>query len=169
MVKYEFYDYSWDGKTEYSFDIKEQDYQILIDICCKYSTVMSFIFFKRNENISLRQELEPYRIICPNNITNSFYHYKYYNLVKNEDIRYYRVCPELCNILKHYANSIYEWIQGWDFNNPEDPTFYREDGSAFLTTIIHEGYVLLTPRADEDVSVIVSRDGWQESEENDSK
>ena len=164
MLKYEFYDYDWDGKNEYSFDITGEDYKNLIDVCCKYSSVVSFIFFKRNKNINLSQELEPYRITCPDSITHTFDHYKYYNLVKNDEIRYYRVCAEVQCILVHYAESIFEWIQGWDFNNPEDPTFYRNDGSVFFTSTIHEGELSLTPRENENVSNIISLDGWSQSE-----
>ena len=160
MNKYVFYDSWWDGMNDYSYDITGDDYKKMIETCCKYSTVVSFIFFKKHSNINLAKELEPYRIDCPDNITYTFSHYVR-DLIKNEEIRYYRVCPELCYLLTHCVGGIFEWIQGWGLNNPEEPTFYREDGSVFFTSTIHEGELYLTPRDDEDVSKIISIDGWR--------
>ncbi|MBE6625537.1 MAG: hypothetical protein E7622_07885 [Ruminococcaceae bacterium] len=58
------------------------------------------------------------------------------------------------------TDSIFKWIDGWGFKNPEDPCFYRDDGSAFFTSVIHEGVVKLTPRENEDVSKIISNPLW---------
>jgi len=70
------------------------------------------------------------------------------------------MCPELCELLLKITDSIFKWIDGWGFKNPEDPCFYRDDGSAFFTSVIHEGVVKLTPRENEDVSKIISNPLW---------
>ncbi len=76
-------------------------------------------------------------------------------------MRYYRLCPRLCEILICSAKSIFEWYQIiGEYNNPENPTFYRPDGSVFLESNIHEGELILYVNEDEDVSEVVSLPGW---------
>ena len=72
---------------------------------------------------------------------------------------YYRVCDKLCDILLKTTNHIFSWLNGWGYENPEDPTFYREDGSLFFTSTIHEGECTLFVR-DEDVSEILANKLW---------
>ena len=45
----------------------------------------------------------------------------------------------------------------------EDLTFYRADGSIFFESTTHEGYCDLFPRDDEDVSELVSKEGWEKN------
>jgi hypothetical protein len=45
---------------------------------------------------------------------------------------------------------------------PEDPTFYRPDGSIFFKSTTHEGELTLMPRGDEDVSNVLSSGRWIE-------
>ena len=161
MEKYVFYDYDLDDGNEYFFDITGDDYKRLIETCCKYGAVVSFAFFREYKEISLAKELEPYQINRPDNITCPLCNNKRFDLIREAEIRYYRVCPELYWVLTHYISGIYQWTQEWHFSNPEDPTFYREDGSVLFTSIIHDGDLFLTPIEDEDVSDILSVDGWR--------
>ena len=144
-----------------SCDICGKQYEDLIRLCCKYSGVFSFIV--QVPAMEVAEQLEKFRIERPENIEFSHNHY-----ITNENTepggRFYRVCPELCEFLLDKADSIYEWINGWDFENPEDPTFYRKDGSVFFTSVIHEGEVFLLPRDDEDVSIVINNDYWREVE-----
>ena len=116
-----------------SCDICGKQYEDLIKLCCKYSSVFSIIVQVPAMNVV--KELEKFRIERPENIEFNHNHY-----VTKENTepggRFYKVCPELCEFLINKADSIYEWINGWDFENPEDPTFYRKDGSVFFTSVI---------------------------------
>ena len=47
------------------------------------------------------------------------------------------------------------------FNNPENPVFYRENGSIFFSSLIHEGEITLTVNDGEDVSKITMINGWK--------
>lgn len=139
-------------------DIAGKDYEELIRLCCKYSAVFSAIV--QTPAMKIAEDIEKFRIDRPASI--KFKHIEYVCIDNVEpDARFYRVCPELCDFLINNANSIFQWINGWGFANPEDPTFYREDGSVLFTSVIHEGEVFLLPRDDEDVSHIVNNKYWR--------
>ncbi len=148
---YRFYDTDIYGNEEY--DIVGEEYENLLKTCCKYSSVLSLKFF--NKNIPYYRELEQYKIKSK---THNIEIFK--NIVKQEEVVYYKTSPELCELLLKITDGIFKWIDGWGFKNPEDPCFYRDDGSAFFTSVIHEGVVKLTPRENEDVSKIISNPLW---------
>ena len=56
-------------------------------------------------------------------------------------------------------DSIFKWMYG-KVKKPEDIAFYREDGSVFLSSVIHEGEDSLFPREGEDISAILDLDNW---------
>ena len=147
---YNFYDTDDMGFEEY--DITGKEYESLIRACCKYCVVLSFRITK--PNVKALIELEKFRIKKPDNITFEFVHYG-----KGANVHYFRICDEVCNILLNTTNNIFSWITGWGYENPDDPTFYREDGSVFFTSTIHDGECTLFIR-DEDVSEILANKLW---------
>ena len=151
--------HDWNPVSNEEYDISGTEYCDLIEICCRYSSTVSFIIKNKDEPVCLL--LEKFRIEKPKNIN---YHFKNYGLgeLTNEEIGvlYYRVCPELNELMINDCDSFFEWINGWGYNNPEDPTFYREDGSVFLTSTIHEGEIKLTANEKEDVSLFVNDERW---------
>lgn len=155
MNEFVFLDTDITGTEDY--DIKGRDYSNLINICCKYCTVLSFRIV--NSEISFQKELEKFQIPRPENIKYVYRHY-YKNLENQSDIKYFRVCQELKDLLLEIADSIFELICGWDFKNPEDPVFYRDDGSVFFSSIIHDGKCFLFPTDSENISDIVSSGHW---------
>ena len=148
---YKFYDTDSMGIEEYN--IMGEDYKNLIEVCCKYCTTLSLIV--TNEKFDLLDKLKIYETQKSPKISFDFPHYKKTSIM----IKYYNVCPELCHIIISNTSDIFCWINGWGFENPEDPTFYREDGSVFFTSTIHEGECTLIVK-DEDVSTIVSDNHW---------
>ena len=52
----------------------------------------------------------------------------------------------------------------WGLKNPEDPAFYRKDGTPFFSTTIHEGYFTINADENEDISEILSKRDWEETE-----
>ena len=160
MREYKFYDTDPMGLGWEEYDIVGNDYVDLIKTCCLYSkTLFLRISGERINGIS---ELERFRISKGDNIT--FVPDHYYRMIKcdkyPDEFRYYNICPELCDLLLHISNCIFHWIDGWGYHNPEDPTFYREDGSVFFTSVIHDGVCTLTPREDENVDHIVEKEHW---------
>lgn len=152
MDYYRFYDTDLYGIEEY--DIIGEEYRRLIETCCKYSTVLALSMVNFGEEIIHFDELDKFKI-------RSVRHIIKINRaeVLNKEIVYYRVCPELCKILVNYVDSIFKWVHTSEFSNPEDLTFFREDGTVFFSSCIHEGVLTLCPQ-NEDVSEILKNPLW---------
>ena len=152
MEAYTFVDTDCWGEAEY--DIRGDAYKELICCCCQYSKIFSMVITDPSSPII--QQLQPYRIATPDHVLLSFPEYTH----QSADIAYYRVCPQVREILADGVGGIFEWIDGWGFTNPNDPAFYREDGSVFFASVIHNGVCTLTPRPGEDVSQIIKDPLW---------
>lgn len=146
--KYLFRDSDDSGFEEY--DIVGAALEQLYNVCSKYCNVVSFII--ANDQVNCYEELEQYRICKPKCIVH--------NQSIDKNIHYYRLCSGVLRIILKISNNMFGYICGWGYKNPEDPTFYRCDGSIFLKSEIHEGEIWLMPRNDEDVSKIVADSGW---------
>lgn len=161
MGIYKFYD--WNSYTDEDQNLSRNEYVELFRCCCKQCTVMSLIF--RYKDTCFQDDLEKFRIVRPNNINYNFPHYNFANLNAEQiDVRYYRISEELYKTLISSVQGIYDWIYGWGNKNPEDPTFYRDDGSVFFTSIIHEGELSLYVKENENVETIVSNNQWEKVE-----
>ena len=64
MKIYKFFD--WDPKTDQEYDLSGREYNDLIEVCFKYSGVMSFT--SCGADIELLQIIEKYHISRPDNI-----------------------------------------------------------------------------------------------------
>ncbi len=161
MKVFMFYDTDITGWEEY--DITGDDYRELMSTCCKYGKTMAFTIMAP-DGISYVNELEKFAVDKEANIKEVSIRYGYPGQKFQPYVRYYRVCPELCELLTSMTDSIFKLLFGGGQTNPEDPTFYRADGSVFFSSVIHEGEITLYPREDEDVSNIVSKPHWTEKE-----
>lgn len=140
------------------YDISGTEYKKLLELCCRYSATMSLIMVDRN--LPFLRELEPFRVSKKNNI--NFMHDDY-GAQRNE-VRYYRVCNEVIDILFNNGNGLFAYTDKKGYSNPNDTTFYRNDGSVFFTCIVHEGIGILLPREDEDISNVVEVGNWNKAE-----
>ena len=52
-------------------------------------------------------------------------------------------------------------MYGQGHKNPEDPIFYRADGSKFFLSVIHEGELELYVNDSEDISAILDSIGFK--------
>ena len=59
------------------------------------------------------------------------------------------------------VGGMFEWLDGWGYKNPEDPCFYRKDGSALFSSIIHEGELKLFYQDDEDITELLPKARWK--------
>lgn len=155
-MQYIFRDTDIYGLAEY--DICGNEYEVLIATCCKYSKTISLVI--TNLSNPIVEQLQQFRIMPPNNVTLSFPDYDRQIV----DVAYYKVCSALCEILITAVDSIFQWIDGWGYTNPNDPTFYREDGSVFFSSTIHDGICILVPRIEEDVTKIIQNPQWQKKD-----
>lgn len=159
MRYYVFYDTNVFEDCSEEYDIVSEDYKELLTLCFRYST--SFSFMIAGEGIrsiveSLPKELDKYRIDEDNNVLDVYIRY----MNRYKDIRCYTACPETYDLILEINDSIFKWINGRGNKKPEDLTFYREDGSVFFTSIIHEGECYLYPRYNENINSVVLNGKW---------
>jgi len=151
LIEYQFYDTDESGAAD--FDISGAEYTNLLNKCFEYCGVLSF--FVRSANVSLPAELEAYRIPVTPTIARSYERYR-----DSGEVRAYHLSPQNKHSIFAITDSMFSWIDGWEHHNPEDPIFYRADSSIFLSSIIHEGLLVLSPRDEEDVSSIINNPNW---------
>lgn len=156
MIKYKFFDTDVTGKAEY--DICGEEYRNLIRVCCQYSSVFSFLV--NSTKCSWVRDLDKFRISADDRLPFAYGHY-FQNLQEGlSSIRFYHVCMELEQVLIERCHSIFSWTSAWGNANPDDPTFYRADGSIFFSAIVHEGECTLTPKEDERIDEIIKNQHW---------
>ncbi len=144
---YYFMDY--DDITETDLTISGSDYIQLINVCFRYSTTLSLCFpsLELANKFSKKTEM-----LCYTISENSDLNRKY---------KCYFPCSDLMKeLLLSNVNDLFDWVQHDGKGNPEDLTFYREDGSVFLWSETHEGICVLCNHMQENVSLIVSKNGW---------
>lgn len=154
---YRFFD-SDDSGTE-ERNIVGSELKNLYDICFKYCDYMSLVITRGDTKFS--SELEQFRTTVP------FIPYilgsagnKLYFENNGKDIRFYKLVPELKELILKISEGIFGFVYSWGYHNPEDPHFYRSDGSIFLGSEIHEGELILMPRNGENISSIISNQYW---------
>ena len=157
MSVYQFRDTDYSGTEE--LDICGIDYENLIRTCAEYASTVSMRIIS-SENPCI-QQLERFRLHETDPIEYVYGHYYARDDRRAvHEIRYYRLCPEAIEVLLSISDSIFKWISAWGYHNPEDLAFYREDGTVFFDSIVHEGVCNLYPRTGEEVQRIVQSEGW---------
>lgn len=159
-----FYDTNVFGDSNAEYDISGEDYAKLLNICLKYcDTLMLRVLRNDAKNID---HLEKYRINKPFNIDEKILMSVYYcdGYYLQEQFRFYRLCPELLRLMLETSNSVFGWSYDWQ-HAPEDPVFFRADGSVFFDSVVHDGELRLFPRSTENVEEIVENNFWYEVSE----
>lgn len=164
MKIYIAYDTNINGNGNEEYDIANDDYIELLQTCFKYCT--SFSFRLRGEKASklayqLPSELEKYQIETTPHVLPAYSHYyrEFSPVVKNE-IYCYKACLETYNLICSICNSVFTWISCNCCEKPEDLAFYREDGSVFFNSTVHEGNCELHIQSNENVDSIVKNPIW---------
>ena len=150
MIHY-FMDY--DLYTYEDYDIQGDDYNQLMDLCFSYCDYFSLMFKSKDVKCSIL----PYKveIKTPDNIAG-FMTSEYF------ERRFFKCNIESKDYMLSITNNLYSLANTDGKNNkPEDPIFYREDGTVFFWSMIHEGICVLSNRDNEDVANIVSKRGWK--------
>lgn len=154
-MKYAFFDGNCYEDVEY--DIQGADHDELMRVCFTHSEVFSVLL---GRDIPLADTLRPFEITVEPECYEYAPPYACNGPSMIRELHFYRVCPELYSILTENIHSIWEWIDGWDFKNPENPHFYRADGTCFFMCNTHDGECFFYTRDDEDVSSVVTKDHW---------
>lgn len=155
-----FYDTNIYGDCDDEYDISGEEYEKLLEVCFKCcDTLMLKIESNNAKNV---ERFEKYRTSQPKGFDKRraqlFTLFPGYEKPE-EQFRFYKLCPELLELMKQTSNSIFGWAYCW-YSTPDDPVFIRSDGSVFFDSIIHEGEIRLLPRDGEDVSEIISNKLW---------
>ncbi|MBE6638041.1 MAG: hypothetical protein E7616_01085 [Ruminococcaceae bacterium] len=158
LKEYYFYDAKCGDDIYEEYDIKDEAYKELLRLCFSYCDMVSFYIHDPGK-IDLEKELEPYRIPVSDIKFDKHRYFDIYPYTRSR-YRFYRLCPQLKELMENHADSIFEWLDGWGFHNPEDPAFYRSDGSVFFASVIHEGELRLTPREGEDITALLQLSVW---------
>ena len=147
------------------YDLSDESFKLLIQTCIKYCAAFSVRIYR--DNTDGLAALESFCIPLQKFSLDAYSQYQYrrdFSGLKKIDltkeIRLYRVCPELYDAIMQVSDSLFEWCAIWEYNNPEDPIFYRKDGSVFFYSCIHEGESFLNVRPDEDVDALISAVPW---------
>ncbi len=157
MMIYRFYDADMTGHEER--DVAGEAYSKLLQLCFRYSTTVSILLAP-----SFPEQLEvweAFRIPVTPNVREVYSHYGFDTLCDSDrfrgyEIRHYLLTPQIQTLIGMRTGSIFQWICAWGHQNPEDISFFREDGSVFFTSTIHEGHCTFCPREDEDISAILN-------------
>ena len=157
MSTYKFYDTDKSGFAE--FDIDGEHYLKLLEVCFKYSS--SFSWRVCGNDIVEPEGIKKFQIPITDNVLHAYGHYyKHIDDPQLSQIRHYKITNETIDTFSSVTNSIFKWITDWVHTNPEDPVFYREDGSIFFSVIVHEGECMLFPNINEDISDALKFGNW---------
>ena len=141
-----FFDY--DDATGSDIIIEGKAFQVLLDLCFRYSKYVSFLTteadFKKYPNLNSF-------LVDGKNMLFEVYN-KHLRYSENASVSFFYCTEECQNVILGVSKDLWAFIHGWGFSNPEDPTFYRSDGSVFFSSQIHEGYAVFYPREGEDIS-----------------
>ena len=139
MVDFEF-------KSEY--DISGEEYTRLLNCCFKYSFCVMLWFGDEK----LPEGYEKFIVDLPESVSTEGF---------GGFTCCFRACKELKELMIQTADHIFAWCNHSGSHCPEDPTFFREDGSLFFASAIHEGFCWLIPRDDENVEEIIQNPLWR--------
>jgi hypothetical protein len=161
MNIYKFYDTDITGREEY--DIIGSDYVQLLNTCFQYCTSVAMcICLGADIDVS---EISPFQIQVTPEVKKYYHHYGHFrfgdcNTIGTYKIVHYSLTPEVKAFLFSHADSVFKWTFARGNNNPDDLVFFRHDGTAFFSSVIHEGECTLHPRDNENISIIVSDPRW---------
>ena len=167
---------SWDDDWDHVYDIQGGSFRKLIEACGKYCEYVSFWYSgvkddKRQHYSDFapfwvkvpewgKRKFQSLSSILPESMKAQSTLYDLYGADNyKRRVCFYKVCPELLEIMLNNTDQLFTWYH--DDDNPEDPTFYRSDGSVFLDTVVHDGQCVLSPRAGEDIREILSAETWE--------
>lgn len=143
-----------DDGSQNGADICGKRYKNLIDICFSYSKYFTLLFKKPYNKFS---DMEPYKIEVqkPDDILG-FISSEYF------ERRFYSCDEETKEYMLNITDNFFDLVNWVGDNMPEDPIFYREDGTAFFWSMTHEGICVLSNRSNEEVMSVVSYHNWKE-------
>ena len=130
------------------------DLELLWGTCAKHAKYVSFVL----EN----DELEHFPVLKEHLVTRDEHHWlsgiynRQLRYSQDSEVYFFNVTEKLLSGLFAIADDLWAFTHYYGFDNPEDPTFYREDGSVFFTAVTHEGEAEFTLREDENIDDFIN-------------
>lgn len=155
-MKYTFFDTDGTGWAEY--DITGEDYIELMKLCIKYSKTVCFRRF--SYSISIPKHLEKYSLQLTENVVKPYPYYRELSDLAKAELIYLELSEEVCKWILSATDNIWGWDHFSKDHLVEDPVFFREDGSVFSDSVIHNGEFSIYPRDEENVSSVISKGHW---------
>lgn len=138
------------------FPLSRTQYVQLLNCCFRYSSFVSFRHL--NSEHPVASHLAKWEV-KPDNIE--------FDISDDPSKRsIYAACEELHQVMLTWCDDLFSLDAYGEPPLPEDPMFFREDGSVFFSSIIHEGECSLYPRTDESIEDILSWRHWLYIDEN---
>lgn len=152
MRIYDFFDTDETGTAEY--DLQGEAYERLLQACFAHCASVAFLL----RSPAVPDPVGNMSAALPVTDVISA-HYRRY-APSPDQLRHYRLTPPVRSAIAQVTSTLFSWLDGQGFRNPEDPLFLRTDGSVFLSTVIHEGVCTLHAREEEDVSALLGAARW---------
>lgn len=137
---------SWNDSWDFVYDIEDNMFQLLLEMCGKYCSYASFKYSdSENKEAQNFQVFKKFLVSSNYSFSNNLSSGRSFSNQINkqtaspkQEIRYlYNVNTEFIEKMIELSPKLFSWIDGWGYHNPEDPYFYRADGSVFLATSVH--------------------------------
>lgn len=143
MEQYYFYDEPKDCRSD------GEHYRALIKTCCQYSSYLVLGFVASKDKLLCFSELDGFEITMPEPLPHYFAN-------GNSDVfyyKFYRVCPELCNVMQSITDSLCVW-------KCESLYFVRENGSILMQAVGENKISVMHICGEEDFSPVFSFGNW---------
>ncbi|MGI6264696.1 MAG: hypothetical protein ACOYJY_04425 [Acutalibacteraceae bacterium] len=135
-------------------NVAGEAYEKLMDFCFAYGQYFALTFLHIRQGIDPMDALEPYAFAAYRSQDELWYPYG-----QEATVRLYRCTPESKRILQKQADALDQW-EGYSHHNPEDLTFFRDDGSTLFSLVTHESWTAIFDRPKEIVPDFVLQE-WK--------
>lgn len=162
MRRFTFYDTDSAGDVDY--DISGKEYEQLLELCFRYGHTCSVLLDLNEPKTAYPFScIDQYRIPVTDCVRNVYRHYGYFEKDTHNgyEIRHYLLCADVQKVIRNVTDSINKWLCGWGYSNPADPAFYREDGSVFFYSLVHEGVCMIEANSEENIDSILTGGLWR--------
>ncbi len=163
MREYRFHDFNEVNSTDQ--DIQGDSYQRFLTVCFQYAESVSLYVNPVEVHLPSELFIDAYLPVTQSvsvvrEMLGTLKAYSPKEGYIPYQLLHLKLTDEVKNFLRNRTGSLFQWLCGWGQCNPDDPAFFRKDGSVLFFSQIHEGECTLSPREDEDISVILSDSPW---------
>lgn len=146
-------------------DIAGKEYLELLDFCFEYGKYFSLTFLHSHSgSVNMRlgskkiEQLEPFLYDSFETEEESWYHDG-----PSANIKIYFCNKDTKNLLREQANHLFAWST-YEYQLPEDLSFFRSDGSAVFHLLTHEGIATIYNKENEIIPESVLQPPWGQYE-----